>query len=419
MKTMSSRVMLHILALLISAPCVWAGGIGLYEMGAPDTGSAGAGRAALAQDASTAFMNPAGMSRLDGSAVMVGMEALVITTKFEPGEGTTTTGSNGGNAGTVMPVASVFYSQKVNDKVNLGVTLGSYAGLGIEYRSDWVGRYYVQKASLITFALNPVLSYQIDSKWSVGAGFTTMLGMMDLRAAVNNGAEGDGTIQFKDQTVGFGGNAGVLFEPSAVTRLGLTYRSSVDLPFENIVSLSGLQFPLSSVQERLAGSELDTKITIPQEFMLSGYQQLTEKVALLANVGWQEWSAFGQVDVTVSRNDQREATTDIDWQDTWHGALGTQIRLAEKVVGSLGIAYDTSAVKDESRTPAMPIDDTWRYGTGVQWFVAPNATLGATYEFIDGGKAPINQTRELAGTLQGDYGSNFINVVSINLNVKF
>ena len=52
-------------ALLLLAPAVaWAGGAWLYEVGSPDLGTAGAGRAALAADASTAFGNPAGMTRL-------------------------------------------------------------------------------------------------------------------------------------------------------------------------------------------------------------------------------------------------------------------------------------------------------------------------------------------------------------------
>jgi long-chain fatty acid transport protein len=50
----------------------WAGGISLYEFGSPDVGLAAAGYAARAQDASTVFTNPAGMSHLDASQVMAG-----------------------------------------------------------------------------------------------------------------------------------------------------------------------------------------------------------------------------------------------------------------------------------------------------------------------------------------------------------
>ena len=44
-----------------------AAGLYLYEVGTPDLGLAAAGRAALAQEASTVMGNPAGMTRLDHS----------------------------------------------------------------------------------------------------------------------------------------------------------------------------------------------------------------------------------------------------------------------------------------------------------------------------------------------------------------
>ena len=59
-----------ILGLLMSSP-VWAGGLWLHEAGTPDLGTASAGRTALAADASTAGINPAGMTRLDRSQMLI------------------------------------------------------------------------------------------------------------------------------------------------------------------------------------------------------------------------------------------------------------------------------------------------------------------------------------------------------------
>ena len=49
------------------APAASAGGLFLYEIGTADVGLASAGYTARAQDASTAFTNPAGMTRLEGT----------------------------------------------------------------------------------------------------------------------------------------------------------------------------------------------------------------------------------------------------------------------------------------------------------------------------------------------------------------
>jgi long-chain fatty acid transport protein len=54
-------------ALLLTTTNAYSAGIWLTENGTAAMGTATAGRAALANDASTAFNNPAGMTRLDRS----------------------------------------------------------------------------------------------------------------------------------------------------------------------------------------------------------------------------------------------------------------------------------------------------------------------------------------------------------------
>jgi len=53
-----------------------AGGISLYEVGTADVGLASAGYSARAQDASTVFTNPAGMTRLSGDQLTLGAQLL-------------------------------------------------------------------------------------------------------------------------------------------------------------------------------------------------------------------------------------------------------------------------------------------------------------------------------------------------------
>jgi long-chain fatty acid transport protein len=59
--------------MLVHAP-VHAGGIALYEVGPTQTGLASAGYASRADDASTLFTNPAGMTRLKKSEFLTGIQ---------------------------------------------------------------------------------------------------------------------------------------------------------------------------------------------------------------------------------------------------------------------------------------------------------------------------------------------------------
>ena len=73
-----------LLVSVLASGSVYAGGIALYEFGSPDVGLAAAGSAARAQDASTVFTNPAGMSRLEKSQVLGGLQALYGKVEFSP-----------------------------------------------------------------------------------------------------------------------------------------------------------------------------------------------------------------------------------------------------------------------------------------------------------------------------------------------
>ena len=76
---------------VVSRP-VLAGGLYLNEFGTPAMGTAGAGAQALANDASTAFHNAAGMTRLEGEEVMVTGGLLYADLKFDPDPNTPDSG---------------------------------------------------------------------------------------------------------------------------------------------------------------------------------------------------------------------------------------------------------------------------------------------------------------------------------------
>src|SRR5262245_35801732 len=94
---------------VLLAQRAFAGGLELYELGTPAVGLAGAGEAARAQDASTLFTNPAGMSLLDRSQIMVGVQPLYGDAHFDRNENTTVDGSASGNPVGFVPGGSFFY----------------------------------------------------------------------------------------------------------------------------------------------------------------------------------------------------------------------------------------------------------------------------------------------------------------------
>ena len=420
----------YVVALCTSllATSAWAGGLWLYEQGTPDLGTAAAGRAARANDASTAGNNPAGMTRLDRSQMLVAFQGMFFESEFNV-DSATFSGGDGGDIGDFIPAGSFHYVQSLSEKWKLGISAATYFGLGVDYDDDWAGRYYVQEADLITFGVNPGVGYKVNNWLSVGGGFSIVYAELEQKAAINNAvAEGDptfpdGRIKLEDDEVGYGFNLGVLMEPRTGTRFGITYRSEVDLEFEDVANLKGVGPTLSAAFDALGltGSKIDIDMTLPQAVMLSGYHELTDKLAVVANVGWQDWSEFGKSDITVRSTNSTKFTQDRNYDDTWHVAVGGQYRIAEPWLLSVGFAYDTDPVDDpENNTPDLALDRQIRYAAGLQYEWNDNITVGAAYEFLDLGDAKIKQEGgPLNGELKGDYDPNHIHFIALNLIWRF
>jgi long-chain fatty acid transport protein len=298
----------------------------------------------------------------------------------------------------------------------------------VDYDDDWAGRYYTTEAELLTFGINPSMAYRINDLLSVGGGFNIVYAKLTQKAAINNGAVpgqvglADGELKLEDDDVAYGFNLGILLEPRDGTRFGVSYRSEVDLEFKDVADLKNIGPILQGILNLsgLAGSKVDVDMTVPQLVMASGYHQLTDRWAVMGNIGWQDWSEFGKQDLTLSGTTATKFTKDLEYDDTWHFALGAQYRFADAWLWSVGAAYDTSPVDEDTRTPDLPLDRQIRIGTGIQYDWNEDVTVGVAYEYLDAGKAKIDQEGgNLQGSLKGDYDPNAIHFFAVNLIWKF
>jgi long-chain fatty acid transport protein len=351
------------------------------------------------------------------------LQATYGSVSFSP-DGNTSPGlgtDGGGNAVGWLPAGSMFVVVPVAEKWRVGLGALSYFGLAEDYGDDWVGRYYVQKSALIGMTLMPSVSFQATEWLSVGAGMNAMYGYLDTDLAVNNIVGSDGQMSLEDRTWGFGANVGVLIKAGEKTRFGITYLSPVKLDFGATPSYSGLGLVLSNA---LANpSQLDLGLTVPQSVMVSGYHELNEQWALMADFGWQNWSEFGYVQAGVENG--AATTLDLQYQDTFHGAIGAQYKGWEKWTLSSGVAFDTSSVDDANRTVTLPMGQAWRFGVGAQYQISEKVNLGAAYTFLWAGDMSVDQQSVLPvaaggrGRVSGSYDDAWFNFITVNLTWKF
>ena len=397
-------------------------GLLLYETGAPDLGTASAGRTAMAADASTAAANPAGMTQLDRTELQTASGALLPFTNFDVAPETTTSGGGGGNAGVFTPIGGLFFVYKLSEKLRLGVAAVSNFGLSANYGLKWVGRYYLTYESIITGTVNPSIAYEVNKWLSVGAGFSFSVGRLKFQSKINNvlPRAQDGGLALESWDEAFGGNVGVLLKPISKLRIGLTYQSPVDYKFGFRPHLTNLGPGLNLIRKRIGGAKVNIPMEVPQQVMLSGVYDVIPNWSLMGNVGWQNWSAFSEFPIGISTAKQRTVTANLHFSDTCQIAIGQQLRIGEKWLWSAGFAYDSSTVSKTNRVPVLPIDRQLRYGTGIQYQINRDITAGAAWELMDAGPGPYSARRgPLAGTLQGHYSTNYLNFVGLNVIWKF
>ena len=225
---------------IVSSGIAFASGFALIEQGVSGLGNAYAGGAAVAQDGSTIFYNPAGMTRLPSQFIAA---ANVIVPNFtfknegstqllQPLTGVPLLGGNGGDAGVTKAVPNLYYVQKINDQIFFGLGINSPFGLTTEYDQGWAGRYYAVKSELLTININPSIAYRFNEQFSFGAGLNISYIKADLSSAIDFGTIGfgapgltpqgnDGFVELKGDSWGVGWNVGLLYEFTKSTRIGI------------------------------------------------------------------------------------------------------------------------------------------------------------------------------------------------------
>ncbi|HEY6784848.1 MAG TPA: outer membrane protein transport protein, partial [Gemmatimonadales bacterium] len=293
-----------------------------YEVGSSEVGLASAGYAARASSASTLLSNPAGMTRLEGTQVQVASTLVYGHLQFSPDAQTDRRlGTNdGGNAVGFLPTVGAFASFAPEKDVRLGVGLFTNFGAPQSWDPAWVGRYYTTKTTLLGLSIMPAVAWRVMEGLSLGAAVNIMSGHLKQVVAIPNlePQATDGSMEVSSNTWGVGGNLGILYALSPATRFGFTYTSPIKLNFSATPTFSGLG-PAIGAAVRVAGldtTRIDLGMKVPQTVMFGFAQAFGDRWTLMGDVGWQNWAAFGAVEVGISSPDAHSVTTQLGYDDT-------------------------------------------------------------------------------------------------------
>ncbi len=421
-----------------------AGGFALIEQSASQMGNAFAGGAAFANDASTIYFNPAGMTRLPVQFVG-GIHYIEPSAKFD---GTATdifggdvAGNNGGEAGKEGVVPNLYFTAPLGKNLFAGIGVSVPFGLSTKYNDNWRGRYHAIESEVMAINLNPSVAYKVNNRFSIGAGvnlqyidakLTQTIDQGSLCAPIllelqNLGAPGadptncagltpqgaDGFAKVEGDNIAGGYNLGLLYEFTSSTRVGLSYRSKIQ---QQLTGKGRFKDAIPQLTQFgiFTNSNIRSEIDLPQLASLSVWHDLNSSWSVMADATWTGWDNFDELRIKYDSN-QRDSVVEENWEDVMRYSVGVDYRMNSNWTFRGGFAYDESPIKNARyRTPRIPGEDrTWvSVGVGYQINQSFGVDVGYAHLFMDDPR--INHTTSTAGNIAGEYDTD-VNILSAQL----
>lgn len=421
---MGNKIKYTVIGLALAASTsVQAAGFALIEQSASGMGNAYAGAGAIAEDASTIFFNPAGMTYIEGTQAVGAFHLVNVNADFKDkgsssGGAFTPLGDEGPNAGGLAVLPNFFFMTTLTPSIKVGLGVSAPFGLKTEYDDDeWVGRFHADESELKTVNINPSIAYKVNDQLSFGAGVSFMRAEATLSRAVNFGPGGVGDIEIEGDDWGFGFNLGAIYQLTPDTRLGVAYRSKVKQELEGDAKFT--RPALVPNAGAAADGDVTAKVDLPENVSFSLFSKVNSKWDVMGDVTWTRWSRFKELRVLRESGETLTVTPE-NWENTMRYSIGTTYHYNDSIKLRAGLAYDEEAIKDEFRTARIPGNDRKWLSLGASYKLTPASTfdVGYTHLFISDAEVDDNQLADGNGQLLGDFEGS-VDILSLQYTHNF
>src|SRR2546427_4648410 len=273
------------LALLVGlTTAAFAGGVSFTEQGAAASGKANA-FAGEANDPSAIFYNPAGITQLPGTQVMIGTSIVKLDSTFR----SSTTGENT-NLEDQFPIVPHFFIthrfKQWDERFSIGLGVYTPFGIVVDWPDNWQGHFATTDARLRVTIYNPTVAYQALPELSVAAGIR----IADAGAGFEQlipppGAESKVRVHdLEAHPVGW--NVGLLYHLKEIsTSVGLQFRSELQAKFNGLADFCGPVVQFFAVEN----TKFHTSIKFPPQLILGVSIKAIPRWTINADIEWEGW----------------------------------------------------------------------------------------------------------------------------------
>ncbi|SFR93047.1 long-chain fatty acid transport protein [Dyella sp. OK004] len=438
----------------------------LHENSVKGMGRAYAGSATAGDDASVVVNNPAAMSDLKGTYFQADITAINFGAKFSGSAhdalGRPISGGNGGDAGTTLPVPSLYFATQVGDRWHVGGGFSVPFGFQTEYDKNWVGRYNAVKTKLESLDATLSASYDVTDTFALGASVVAQRTSATLTSAINFNSVGLGVVQqaaaagkitpaqaqglaqqvsvivppgsdgyatIKGDDWAYGWQLGGYWKLSPNDRLALNYHSKISHTIQgtaNFTVPTNVQALLASPQVgALLGGAVPFQhtggtaaLTTPASATASYWHQ-EEKFGLGMDVAWTKWDVLKQLTVKYDNPAQPPTVEPFNWRNTWYISVGGDYYVNEKLTLRAGVAVDTTPTRASNRDPRVPDSTRQLVSLGVGYKASEHFEINAGYTHIFVNSAHVNGSVSSTGdVLTGSY-DDYGNLLGVSAQYKF
>jgi long-chain fatty acid transport protein len=451
-------------ALALGANQALGSAFALQEQNGSGLGNAFAGGAAVAEDASTTYFNPAGLTRLRSPQFAAAGDVICYSASFHDSGSQPAAfqppGGSGGDAGNCSVVPNLYVAVPFASQWSFGLGVNVPFGLKTEYDSDWIGRFQAVNSKVETINVNPSIAWQATPQLSLGAGVSWQRLKATLTQQVNYagafaqgvgaavagglvpaaaaptligagaGLESGASVTGDDSAWGW--NVGALWQVNDATRFGASYRSRIkfhidgNIDISNPTALGALPPTLApvgaaimsqvSADPLLQSGGIKLNIELPDTANVSVFTKLNNQWDLMGDIQYTGWSSIQELRIERISGAAPSVTPE-NFRDSWRFSVGANYHYNDAWMFRGGLAYDQSPVRDAERTPRLPDEDRTWLALGVQYKFNPQLALDVGYTHIFIKDPNINQNAGSTasyGLINGNYSSD-VNIVGLQL----
>jgi long-chain fatty acid transport protein len=334
------------------------------------TESMGGTAVASVEDPSAVYVNPGAITQVDGNQVLGGMTYINTISSIK------NSGASSRNIHDDDFLPNLFANYHIpNSQFSIGIGTYTPFGLATSYRPNAFTRYAAIRSELRTIFVTPSIAWKPVSYLSIGGGISFVHSSALLSRAIFFGPFGDGKIRITDSANGYAYNLGILVQPIEPLRLGLTYKSRVNLELNS----AHVSFADAA---GAGGTATRTKATginvpLPPTINFGIHWQVSPSWGLEFQYDFVRWREFehlkaqfltplpgvlGAVPISGFLLPQ-------NWKDASTLRFGTSYKLTQNLEARAGLALEETPIPTSTLGPVIPGADylCLTAGLGYKW----------------------------------------------------